>query len=269
MSALLVLLFKMTLVAGIVVLAARVAERTRPAFGALVATLPFSLGPAYVLVALEHDTAFLASAALRSIASAGATVAFIAAFAALIVRVSLLVTLLGAFSAWALAAWPTYAADWSTLGATAFSAVILVAARLITAPLRGYRPAGTALRRWWDVPLRALSVAALVGMIAGLSTLLGPAGVGTLANFPVIMSSVGVIMHLRYGPQASAAILANSVDGMAGVVVAMVALHLTMIPLGATLSLLLGLGICIGWNAALFAANAASSEKRTNRSSSA
>lgn len=268
-SAIFVLPFKMALVASIVLLAARVAERTRPAFGALVATLPLSLGPSYVLVALEHDAPFLADAALNGIASAGATVVFIAAFALLIVRVSLAYTLIGAFSAWALAAWPTYAADWSAAGATCFSVAILAIARIATADLRAYRPAGAAQRRWWDVPVRAASVATLVGLIAGLSHLLGPAGVGTLANFPVIMSSVGVIMRLRYGPQAAAAILANSVDGMAGVVLAMLALRLTMIPLGATAALLLGLAICVGWNAVLFALNRASSEKRTNRSSTA
>jgi len=247
------LAIKMVLVAALVVVAAHVAERTRPAFGALIATLPFSLGPAYVLVALDHDAAFLADAALKSIASAGATVVFIAAFALAVVRLPAVAALATAFVAWALAAWPTYAADWSTAGACAFSAGILLAARLATHRLRGFRPAGPATRAWWDIPVRALSVAALVGIIAGLSSLLGPAGVGTLANFPVIMSSMGVIMVARYGPRAAAAVMANSVDGMTGIVVAMLALRLTMEPLGPALSLSLGLAISVFWNAALFA----------------
>ncbi len=252
-AALLALLAKMAIVAAVVVIAARVAERTRPAFGALIATLPLSLGPTYILVAMEHDAAFLEQAALKSVASAGATVVFIALMAVLVVRIPLAGALAAGFCGWALAAWLVLKAPWTLATACLFTAVIVATAHVATRRLRFHRPAGPAIRRWWDVPARALSVASLVGLVTALSNALGPDGVGTLANFPIIMSSMGVIMHQRYGSEASAAILANATMGMAGVGVALVAMVVAMVPLGPPAALTIGLLVCLVWIAALFA----------------
>ena len=53
------LLLKMAVTAGFVVGAAMVTERVGPTIGALVATLPIAAGPAYVFLALDHDSEFI------------------------------------------------------------------------------------------------------------------------------------------------------------------------------------------------------------------
>jgi hypothetical protein len=69
----LALAVKMAVTAGLVVAAARIAERAGPLLGALVATLPISAGPAYVFVSLDHGPAFVAASALASLVMNAAT----------------------------------------------------------------------------------------------------------------------------------------------------------------------------------------------------
>jgi hypothetical protein len=59
---------KMAVTAAFVVVATATAERAGAFIGALVATLPIAAGPAYLFLALEHNAAFIAAAALASLA---------------------------------------------------------------------------------------------------------------------------------------------------------------------------------------------------------
>src|ERR1700758_2847638 len=63
---LLILGLRMAVAAAFVVTASFITERSGPAVGALIATLPISAGPAYVFLALGHDAAFVAEGALAS-----------------------------------------------------------------------------------------------------------------------------------------------------------------------------------------------------------
>jgi hypothetical protein len=71
---LLMLAVRMAVAAGFVVSASVIAERSGPAIGALVATLPISAGPSYVFLALDHDAAFIAQGALASLPINAATI---------------------------------------------------------------------------------------------------------------------------------------------------------------------------------------------------
>ena len=53
----------------VVVAAARVAERAGPFFGALIACLPVSAGPSFVLLSLQASDGFVADTALSSACS--------------------------------------------------------------------------------------------------------------------------------------------------------------------------------------------------------
>src|SRR5438270_13652230 len=70
---LLTLGLRMAITAGFVVSASVITERSGPALGALVATLPISAGPSYVFLALDHDAAFIAPRALASLPINAAT----------------------------------------------------------------------------------------------------------------------------------------------------------------------------------------------------
>src|ERR1700751_4024397 len=64
----LMLALRMAVAAIFVVTASVVTERSGPAIGALIATLPISDGPSYVFLALDHSAAFIAEGALASLA---------------------------------------------------------------------------------------------------------------------------------------------------------------------------------------------------------
>ena len=68
------LAMRMAFAAAFVVTASMITERSGPALGALIATLPISAGPSYVFLALDHDAAFVAEGAVASLSVNAATV---------------------------------------------------------------------------------------------------------------------------------------------------------------------------------------------------
>jgi hypothetical protein len=103
-------------------------------------------------------------------------------------------------------------------------------------------------RRWYDIPLRATMVATLVAIVVSLSRWVGPFVSGAIALFPVVLTSVTLILHPRIGGPATAAVIANGGWGMMGFGVAIAAVRLTAVPLGSAAALSLALATCIGWN---------------------
>jgi len=85
-------------------------------------------------------------------------------------------------------------------------------------------------------------VGVFVGLVVGLSNVLGPAGSGLSAVFPITFSSVTVILHMRLGGTAAAKTLASglrTVSGMAPVLL----ITAVAIPLVGAMP---GLGIALG-----------------------
>ena len=80
------LLVKAVSSALIVVLASVAAEASGAFWGGLIISLPIAAGPAYVMLALQHDDAFIATSALSSLTSNAATFALLTVFALLAPR---------------------------------------------------------------------------------------------------------------------------------------------------------------------------------------
>src|ERR1051325_6861373 len=92
---LLSLILRMAVAAAFVVIASMIAERSGPAIGALVATLPVSGGPSYVFLAMDHNDAFIAQSALASVPMNAASVLMSMAYILLVQRFPLAVSLAG------------------------------------------------------------------------------------------------------------------------------------------------------------------------------
>jgi hypothetical protein len=86
-------------------------------------------------------------------------------------------------------------------------------------------------------------------MMAGF--VLGPEAAGYAAPFPIVLSSLIVILHKRIGGRATAVTMVHTLPGLLGFGAAVTVMHWTAEPMGATLSLLLALAMCIVWNLAL------------------
>jgi hypothetical protein len=245
------LALRMAVAAAFVVSASMITERSGPAIGALVATLPVSAGPAYVSLALDHDDAFIAQSALASLPMNASTILMSLVYVHLAQRRGLIVSLGAGFSVWLLFALLVRSFEWTLLGGV----VVNVLALAICLPLvQRYRTARMPLvtSRWYDIPLRAALVATLVAVIVTLSNVLGPRASGVVALFPAVFTSLILVLMPRIGGRATAALLANSQWGMVGFGIAVLLLHLTALPLGRWGGLSAALAMCVAWNFGLW-----------------
>ena len=107
-------------------------------------------------------------------------------------------------------------------------------------------------RRWYDIPLRASLVATLVATVVTLSGWVGPKISGIIALFPVVFTSMMLILHPRIGGPPTAAVIANSAGGLMGLGIAIAVLHVAALQFGSAIGLSLALAICVSWNLGLW-----------------
>src|SRR5437879_7547943 len=212
---LLTLGFRMAITAAFVVSASVITERSGPVIGALVATLPISAGPSYVFLALDHNAAFIAEGALASLPINAVTIFLGLTYVVLAQRRSALVSFSGAVLVWVVLAALTRMVHWSLAGGLIANAIAFA----IGLPLlRRFRNAKMPLitRRWYDIPLRALLVSTLVATVTTLSGWVGPSISGTIALFPVVFTSMMLILHPRIGGRPTPAVIENNGWGATG-----------------------------------------------------
>jgi hypothetical protein len=107
-------------------------------------------------------------------------------------------------------------------------------------------------RRWYDIPLRASLVATLVATVVTLSGWVGPSVSGTIALFPMVFTSMMLILHPRIGGPPTAAVIANGAWGLMGFGIAIAVLHLAALRFGSVIALILALMVCVSWNLGLW-----------------
>ncbi|MGD9844596.1 MAG: hypothetical protein AB7O60_02030 [Variibacter sp.] len=243
----LALVMKMIFAACFVVAASLTAERSGVIVGAMVAALPVSTAPAYVLLAIDHGGAFIAASAVTSLVANALMTVYCAAYVLAAQRHGLLASVATAIGAWILAWLVLSCREWGFVDGIALNAVT---SALVIPLVSRYQhaPIIPPKRRWYDVPLRAGLVAALVLAVMLVSGQAGPALTGLLAGLPVGFSCLILILHPRVGGRATAAVIAGAQLGVLGYTAALAAVHLTAIPFGATVALILAFVICVGWN---------------------
>jgi hypothetical protein len=247
----LTLALRMAVTAAFVVTASVITERSGPVIGALVATLPISAGPAYVFLALDHDAAFIAEGALASLPINAVTIFLGLTYVVLAQRRSALVGFLGAVAVWIALAALSRTVHWSLIDGLLANAITFAICLPLLRRFRNVRmPLIT--RRWYDIPLRASLVATLVATVVTLSGWVGPYVSGTMALFPVVFTSMMLILHPRIGGPATAAVIANAGWGLMGLGIAIAVLHVAALQFGSAIALSLALMTCVGWNLVLW-----------------
>ncbi|AHY55403.1 MULTISPECIES: hypothetical protein [Bradyrhizobium] len=245
------LVLRMAIAAAFVVSASFIAERTGPVIGGLVATLPISAGPSYVFLALDHDAAFIAQGALSSLPVNAATIFMGLTYVVQAQRRSFPASVGSAVAVWIVLASIIRLFDWTL---TAGLAVNLVAFGICIPLLAKYRHVKMPLvtRRWYDIPFRASLVATLVAIVVSTSGWVGPRVSGVIALYPIVFTSMMVILHPRIGGPPTAAVLANSAWGLLGFGLAIAVLHVAVTQFGSAIGLSCALATCIGWNLTLW-----------------
>ena len=242
---------KAAVTACVVVGALAAAEAAGPFWGGLIASFPIAAGPAYVLLALQHDRRFIAASALESFTVNTGTWLFLLVLIRIGPRVRPALALGGALGAWAGTAALVTLLPWTAVTASVLNLVVLGGCLWLS---RGVRmPVGLArpARRWFDLPMRGLVVAALVTTVVGLSRVLGPTVTGIGAVFPIAFSSLGLLALTRLGGAATAALMANALRSLPGFALAVLTLHLTAVRLGSFPAMGLALAVNLAWAAGL------------------
>ncbi len=245
------LLIRVVAASGVVVLASLVAERVGPFFGGLIATLPVSTGPAYVLLAMDHDDVFIAETALSSVAANVSMISYLVALVLASPRLRMPVSLGGAIALWIGSAVLLRFVPWSVEGAVAANLLTYGLAFLL---LRRGAPEPVTRRavpRWYDVPLRAVLVGLLVVGVTTASSLIGPAATGIGAIFPIALSSLAAVVHLRLGGAAVAATMRGAVVANPGFLLSVLSVHLLAESAGRWWALAAGLAVSLAWSAGL------------------
>jgi hypothetical protein len=237
----------------LVVVASVLAEVVGPFWGALVACLPVSAGPAYLFLALRHDADFVAASALNSAAANAATGLFLTAYALAARRLGLWASLAVSLGLWLVVAVAIHAIAWTPLTATLLNLVVygLGFLALRGTQVAGPRQGSVVLRRWYDLPLKATAVGIFVSTVVLASSAMGPRATGIAAVFPISLTSLIVILRPRIGGPASAFLAATALRAMLGFGLALLALHLAVRPWGVWTALLTGLLVSMVWPAVL------------------
>jgi len=248
----LVLLFRMAVTAAFVVSASIITERSGPVIGALVATLPISAGPSYVFLALDHDAAFVAEGALASLPINAATIFLALTYSMLAQRFSLWISAGMAVAVWLVLATIIRHVQWTLLAGVIANVITFAIAVPLMRPYMHVKKMPLITRRWYDIPLRAGLVAMLVATVVTTSGWVGPRISGIMALFPIVFTSLMLILQPRIGGPPTAAVIANGAWGLMGFGLAIAVMHGAVLKFGSAIGLGLTLATCIGWNLALW-----------------
>jgi hypothetical protein len=236
----------------LVVSASAVAEALGPFWSALIASLPVSSGPAYVFLAMQHEADFVAASALSSFAANAATGLFLMTYGALAGSASPWRSLGAAVLVWLAASLATQQVIWTPLMAFLLNLAVYGAGFALLKAVRSTaRSAPPARRRWFDLPARAVAVAAFVSLVVAVSSALGPHATGIAAVFPVSLISLIVIVRPRIGGLAASLLAANALRSMLGFGMMLLALHLAIRPWGTVTAFAAALLVWVSWSAAL------------------
>lgn len=248
----LVIALKMAIAASVVIGATIAAERAGPLIGALIATLPVSAGPSYFFLAFEQNAALFSQSALGSLLLNASTAIYATTYVLLSQRHSFIVCVPSAILLWlgSFFLFSNFIRDGNL--AALLNILVFGTCFYLVRHYRNVRMPKIKLR-WYDFAFRAGLVGTLVGVILLLNSVMGPIVTGALAAFPIVFTSMMLILHQRYGGPACAAVMANGITGLIGFGIAAYVLHMSVQKIGVPAALTIALCITVAWNLGVFA----------------
>lgn len=242
---------KLAAAALVVISAALLVERSGPFLGAMIVSLPISAGPAYVFLAMEHPSEFVAASALASLVTNAASPIYMAIYARLAQTCGLVVSLGPALAAWLVLAGGALSLEWTLAEALALNMALYALGGWLMRGLGRMPGAPKAAKSPWDLVVRVIAVMLVAGAVILVARRFGPKAAGLVALVPIGFSTMAFVVHARAGGPTSAAVFANALPGMVGFVAALVTVNAAVVPLGSAAGLAAALAVSIVWNGAL------------------
>lgn len=263
---LLIVLLRALVAVFVVVGASVLAEAAGPFWGGLIVSLPISAGPAYVMLGMQHDAAFIAAGALGSLAANAVTLLYILTIVLLAPRLRWPFVLAIGLCLWFGAAWIERRVQWDLASVCLLNLAMFAGTLWLTrsARLDAVRPKPSR-RRWFELPMRALLVGTLTATVVTASQWLGPSLTGMAAVFPIALTGLALVALPRLGGPATAALFASTLLGMPGFAIALLVLHLTAQAFGVWLGMLTALGAQLIYAALLLVRRRLPSSPRRGR----
>ena len=230
-------LFAAVLGASLVAVSTAAAARWGHAIGGVLSAFPLIVGPALLVAAERHGTAFAAQTAAATLLGLIAMNGFVLVYARAARH-------LGWRFSVALA-WPAAAALGALAGRVEAGLLSgLVAATSSLAVALWALPAGRAraavvLAPRSELPLRMAVTAAMIVGISAAAGRFGPAVAGALAALPTVASVLAVSTHQQHGADAVLGLLRGMLGGMAAFVLFCALIGLLIEPAGVAAAFLL------------------------------
>jgi hypothetical protein len=237
----------------IVISASVAAEALGPVWGAIIASLPVSAGPAYVFLAMQHGPDFVATSTLNSAAANAATGLFLITYGILARRLPPSHSLGAAVAVWFAASLAVQQIAWTVTTVVALNLAVYGPGLVFVnrdVPAES-EPARPSQRQWFDLSLRAASVAAFVSLVVAVSAALGPAATGIAAVFPVSLISLIVILRPRLGGPTTALLATKALLPMLGFGIMLFVMHVAVQSSGVTAAFGFALAVCVIWSGVL------------------
>lgn len=203
--------FKLVLVPVLIGALSLAGRRWGPAVGGWLAGLPWTSGPVALFLALEQGTMFASNAAQGTLMGLVAVAGFCMAYSVTARRRGWLVSLLAGWAAF-LVITPALNRLTVPLGVAFGGTLVVLAAVTALLPEGG---AGQTRRPspWWEIPLRMAAALAMVLLITGVASSLGPRLSGLLSPFPIYATVLAAFTHRFEGAPAADRLLRGVMVG--------------------------------------------------------
>lgn len=187
-------------------------RRWGPAVSGWLVGLPLTSGPVVFFLAISHDTAFAAHAALGVISGGVSLVIYVLSYVWLAKRVNWQISIIGSLSLFTA----------STAILQNFTLLLIpiffVVCALILLALRWMPKEEVEIVEAqpgpWDIPARILLGTSFILLLTGVAPLIGPHLTGLLTTIPLYVSILTVFAHRHQGPAAATRVLHGLLYGL-------------------------------------------------------
>lgn len=241
---------KVFLTAALIVGATLAAERMRPVWGGIIATIPLSSGSAHVMLAMSEDSAFVSQAALGSLVTSIAAFIYLAVFVTLAPRLSALAATAWAFLVWLVLSLTSTLIGWTPSVAMLANLIAFGGTFYLTRTWRARIGEGRKTKpSRYEILWRGLAAGLLATTVSITARTVGPIIAGLLAVFPVVYVSVAYIVHSRMGGESAAMTMAAAVLPLVGVALTFLALSILAPIMGSWPAIGCALVVSLAWPA--------------------
>jgi hypothetical protein len=207
-----ILALKLVLAPIIIGSASLAGRRWGPAVSGWIVGMPLTSGPVIFFIALSHDAAFAADAALGVISGGLSLASYALTYSWLARRFRWSIALPGSFLVFGLITTLLQNVTLPLLPMFLIvSAAIVLALRLMP---KDPVEAGETRLGTWDIPSRILIGTSFILLITGSASWLGPRLTGLLTMIPLYVTILAIFAHRQQGPAAAAHVFRGLLYGM-------------------------------------------------------